>query len=178
MERMILESSIKQIAIENENGEVLTVLGINVDDSNTVTRFANLINNLEKISESVTDDAKALQEKYGDQKLIEEDTINLDMAVDVVGFKIKCLNKCIAEINAVFGADTIRNVFKEAYELNEDFVPDESALLRFVDNIIPVMNKLFDEKFERNKNRYSAGKKGKHTKSKAELIAEFQYGNK
>ncbi len=163
MEIMQFDSGIKKIEVQNAEGNQITVLQINVDDSSIVNRFMNLINNLEHVSDEFEKEAREKEEKYKDRPITEESKIDTEQVIDICNLNIRFLNRCAEEINAVFGKDTIKNVFKECYELNEDFVPDESALLRFIDGVIPEMNKLFKQKFERNKKRYSPSNKGKKT---------------
>ena len=39
-------------------------------------------------------------------------------------------------------------------------IPDETALLDFIEGVIPVMNKLFGKRFETNRKRYNSSRKG------------------
>ena len=79
----------------------------------------------------------------------------------------------IEEIDSLFGKDTIRNVFRECYELDEDFVPDEDALIDFVNTVMPVMNDLFDMRTKEIRKKYSPNRK-RHNKTKDELIEELK----
>lgn len=77
-------------------------------------------------------------------------------------------------LDKVFGENFCRKVFRENYELNPDFVPDEIALAELVDSLVPIMEKAYGERIKRTQNKYNAGKRGKHTKTKDELIQEFK----
>lgn len=162
---MIINSGIKEIEVTSENGNQLAVLKINVNDSNVANRFNRLIQNLEHVSDEFETEVKEKEDKYKDRELVKETDgvkkIDTEQIADLCSLNVRYINRCIEEINAVFGENTIQNVYKECYELNEDFVPDEELLLQFVDGVIPEMNKLFEQKFERNKKRYSPANKGK-----------------
>ena len=44
MEELVLDSGVRKIAIKNEDGDVITVLSINVADADTAERFGQVIN--------------------------------------------------------------------------------------------------------------------------------------
>ena len=57
MEELVLDSGVRKIAIKNEDGDVITVLSINVADADTAERFGQVINKLERISENCEKEA-------------------------------------------------------------------------------------------------------------------------
>ena len=163
-----IDNGVEYVEIQNTEGKRLTVLAIDKADKTTAERFAHLIKNLTSITERVETEEKELKQKYAD---VPDEDVNVERIIDTSRLHVKYINECIEEINEVFGENTIQDVFAENYALNEDFIPDEYALLEFVDKIIPLMNKLFNERFEANKKKYSASRKhGKHNWTKEELI--------
>ena len=173
MEKIVLDNGIKSIAIENQDGELVTVLKINVSEAGTAERFAGLIQKLNRISEECGKEAQKLADEV---KGVPDDGIDMGQVISANRIKISYLEKIIHEIDVVFGADTIRNVYREAYEMDPGFVPDEIALVEFIDKVIPVMNTLFGQRFETYKKKYNSGRRGKHSKSKDDLIAEYRDG--
>lgn len=169
MEELVLDNGLKKIAIKNQEGELVTVLQINIADAQTAERFANLIQNLNKISDECEKEAKKIDIEFGT-----DEEIDVEKVIVVSKLKTDYLNRIISEIDSVFGENTIRNIYSESYDNNPDFVPDEVALVEFIDKVIPVMNGLFGKRFETYKKKYNPGKKGKHTKSKKELIEEYR----
>ncbi len=155
-------SGIKEIAVENQKGEVVSVLRIDVDNGDIVTSFSRLIWNLEHMPEEFKENVEELKEKYGDRP--EDEKASFEEIVDISRMNVSLLKRCAEEIDKVFGVDTVRNVFKESYDLNENFVPDEDALLDFIEEVIPVMEKLFEHKFARNRKRYNPANRGKKTR--------------
>lgn len=157
------------------DGKLLTVLKINIANVDTAKKFVNLANNLEEIASSGEEKAKAFAEKYKEyekQRFDDiPDKVKTDIIVDATNVRIEVLNKMIAEIDGIFGKDTIRNVFRECYEISEDFVPDEYALIDFVNKLVPVMNELFDIRINAIHKNYSPKRK-RHNKTRDELIQE------
>ncbi len=172
--RLSFDDGVRKISIYNTDDELLTVLKINVADVDTARRFVELIQNLEEIADSGSGMADVFKEKYKKYESQSFDTlpdnVKMEIIVDASKVRIDVLNRMIAEIDALFGKDTIRNVFKECYELHEDFVPDEDALIDFVNKVMPVMNELFSMRNEEIHKKYSPNRatrrENKHNKNK------------
>ena len=151
MEELVLDTGLKKIAIKIEDGETVSVLKINVADVGTVERFAAIINNLEKISEDWDKEADAHKEKYENDG--DTDEIDISRVLDISRVRVKYIRKIINEIDGLFGENTVSGIFG-------DMIPDETALLDFIEGVIPVMNKLFGKRFETNRKRYNSSRKG------------------
>lgn len=177
MNSFTIDSGFKEIEAKNNNGEVITVLRVNVADARTAERFAHLIDNLDNISAEIKKEAERLEKEYGSEDAINTEDVDTKRILIVNGLKVKYIEKCIQEIEEVFGKDTIKNVYRECYEEREDYVPDESQLLQFVEKTIPIMNNLFHKRFEENRKKYNSMRRGKHNKSKRELIQGYGGGN-
>ena len=155
--KMKISSGIKEIAVENEKGEMITTLCINMENEDIIPAFSRLIQNLNHVTDEFMKEAEDLEEKYKEES---EDT-GYEEIVEKSCAKVRYIERCIEEIDTVFGQGTIRNVYKECYDLNKYFVPSEELLIQFADEVIPIMNELFKQKFQENKKRYSPTKKGK-----------------
>ena len=174
------DTGIKKIAVNDMDGELITVLRIKTSDANVAKKFVEISRNLDEIANSGAEKAKVFEEKYKEyenQKYenIPEDARN-EIIIDASIVRIEVLEKMIEEIDSLFGKDTIRNVFRECYELDEDFVPDEDALIDFVNTVMPVMNDLFDMRTKEIRKKYSPNRK-RHNKTKDELIKEYKEKN-
>ena len=55
-------------------------------------------------------------------------------------------------------------------------MPDEDALIDFVNTVMPVMNDLFDMRTKEIRKKYSPNRK-RHNKTKDELIEEYKEKN-
>lgn len=150
MEELVLDSGVRKIAIKNEDGEVVTVLNINVADADTADRFGKILDNLQQISENCQKEADEWR-KVNPQE--EADTEDVTKILEINRIRVKYLNQIMDEIDGLFGESTVRNVYG-------DIVPDEVALIDFVEKVIPVMNKLFGKRYEMTRKRYNSGRKG------------------
>ena len=151
MEKLNLNTSLFEISL-NKYDDLLV---INSADLSVFEGFTKLYENIEKIANKAKEEVAKLEMKY------------VSVAVHV--------SKCIMEeLNKVFGDDFTDKVYRESYEINPDFVPDELALYELVEALIPVVEKAFGERIKRRQNKYNAGKRGKHTKTKEELLAEYK----
>lgn len=150
MEELVLDSGVRKIAIKNEDGEVVTVLNINVADADTADRFGKILDNLQQISENCQKEADEWR-KANPQE--EADTEDVTKILEINRIRVKYLNQIMDEIDGLFGESTVRNVYG-------DIVPDEVALIDFVEKVIPAMNKLFGKRYEITRKRYNSGRKG------------------
>lgn len=181
---LTFDNGIKKIAVNDSDGNVITVLLINTADAATAKRFTELANNLEEVINAGDSNVEVYKEKYKEYegKDFEDlpDAVKTDIIVDASKIRITVLEGMIKEIDALFGKDTIHNVFKECYELHEDFVPDEDALIDFVNTVMPVMNELFATRTESIRKKYSPNRaarrhnRNKHNKNKNRLIQEYK----
>lgn len=150
MEELVLDSGVRKIAIKNEDGEVVTVLNINVADADTANRFGKILDNLQQISDNCQKEADEWR-KANPQE--ETDTEDVAKILEINRIRVKYLNQIMDEIDGLFGESTVRNVYG-------DIVPDEVALIDFVEKVIPAMNKLFGKRYEITRKRYNSGRKG------------------
>lgn len=178
------DDGIKTIEVNNLEGELITVLRINTADAATATRFVELVHNLEEVVNLGEDDVNSYREKYKEYEGEEfdnlPDEVRMDIIVDASKMRIGIIEGMIREIDTLFGKDTIRNVFRQSYEMHEDFVPDEDALIDFVNAVMPVMSDLFQTRNEAIRKKYSPNRaarrhnRNKHNKNKNQLIQEYK----
>lgn len=152
MEEVVLDSGVRNIAIKNEDGDIITVLSINVADADTAERFGKIINNLQEISENCEKEAAAWKREH-EQEETKPDDVNVEEALQVNRIRVKYLKQVIEEIDGLFGYNTVADIYG-------DFTPDEAAVIDFVEKVIPVMNKLFGKRYEMTRKRYNSGRKG------------------
>ena len=149
MEELVLDRGLKKIAIKDEDGEVITVLNVNVADAGTAERFGKIINNLQEISDNCEKEADAWNKEHEE----EGEDVSVDNILQINQIRVKYLLQIIKEIDELFGEGTIESIYG-------DIVPDEPALEEFIKGIIPVMNKLFNKRYELARKRYNSGRKG------------------
>ncbi len=151
MEELQLNSGIKKIAIKNEDGDLITVLNVNVADADTAERFGQIIHNLERISDNCEKEATTWKKEH--DATPEDENAKIEQALQINRIRVKYLRQIADEIDNLFGEDTLKNVYG-------DITPDEMALVEFIEGVIPIMNKLFGKRYEMTRKRYSSGRKG------------------
>lgn len=146
MEEIKLSSGIKKIAIKDEDGDLITVITVDTANADTAKKFAGVIDKLNNISENCEKEAAEWRKNH-------KDDINVDAVLEVNSIRVKYLKQITESINGLFGEDAMKQIYG-------DIVPDELAIVEFVEQVIPVMNKLFNKRFEQVQNRYNVKRRG------------------
>lgn len=149
MEEIKLSSGIKKIAIKDEDGDLITVITVDTANADTAKKFAGVIDKLNNISENCEKEAAEWRNNHKDDM----DDINVDAALELNSIRVKYLKQITESINGLFGEDAMKQIYG-------DIVPDELAIMEFVEQVIPVMNKLFNKRFEQVQNRYNVKRRG------------------
>ena len=152
VEELKLNSGLKKIAIKDEDGDLVTVLRVNVADADTAECFAKIINNLQEISANCEKEAMAWKKEH-EQEETASGEVDVERVLQINRIRVRYLKQIAEEIDKLFGEGTVRSVYG-------DIVPDEAALVEFVEGVIPVMNKLFGKRYEMTRKRYNSGRKG------------------
>lgn len=150
MEEIKLSSGIKKIAIRDEDGELITVITVDTANADTAKKFAGVIDKLNNISENCEKESDEWKKNHGE---INADDIDVDAALELNSIRVKYLNQIMESIDGLFGEDAMKQIYG-------DIVPDELAIVEFVEQVIPVMNKLFNKRFEQVQNRYNVRRRG------------------
>lgn len=151
-----LESTVKRIKC-NEYGDFITV---DVSDKRVFEKFSNLLDECSALAKQYDDDTRELA-VLPDPKDEDEQR---ERVLKICKVDVKYINELIEKLEAVFGKDAIHKVCRDNYENDPYYMPDESILVDFLEAMIPVMEKLFGERYKRNKEKYSAGYRGKNTR--------------
>lgn len=149
MEEIKLSSGIKKIAIKDEDGDLITVITVDTVNADTAKKFAGVIDKLNNISENCEKEASEWRNNHKDNM----DDINVDAALELNSIRVKYLKQITESIDGLFGEDAMKQIYG-------DIVPDELAIVEFVEQVIPVMNKLFNKRFEQVQNRYNVKRRG------------------
>lgn len=148
------------------------MLVLDCDDISVFEKFSSLYDKVQKIAEDAEQEIAKLKKAHGGSNINNTDEMRSYIAVNM-----ECAKKVMDELNAVFGSDFTAKVFRGNYELNAGFVPTMIVLTELIEVLIPIMEEAYGERIKRNKSKYSASKRGKHTKTKDELIAEYKEKN-
>ena len=133
IEEIKLSSGIKKIAIKDEDGDLITVITVDTANADTAKKFAGVIDKLNNISENCEKESAEWRNNHKDDMNV--DDINVDAALELNSIRVKYLKQITESI-------------------------DELAIVEFVQQVIPVMNKLFNKRFEQVQNRYNVRRRG------------------
>lgn len=161
------DSGIQHIKVNNYGDEIL----LDTNNLGLFKRFAGLVEKADTYAERAQKESAQITEKYKDAA---KDEVNVNEVLEQVQVVIDFSKSMMEELNNIFGQDFIRKVYRDNYALDEYFVPDELSISELIEALAPVMEKTYGQRIERHKNKYNASKRGKHTKSKEELIAEYR----
>lgn len=150
MEEIKLSSGIKKIAIKDEDGDLITVITVDTANADTAKKFAGVIDKLNNISQNCEKEAAEWRKNHSE---INADDIDVDAALELNSIRVKYLEQITESIDGLFGEDAMKQIYG-------DIVPDELAIVEFVEQVIPVMNKLFNKRFEQVQNRYNVKRRG------------------
>lgn len=150
---------------------------INQNDSGIIEKYTMLVKWIDEKQDSFSKELQELEQKYKGRKVVEtregEDIrIDTEQILELSKFRINMCKEFCEKIDNLLGKDTIKKYFRECYEANEDFIPDESCIIDFFEEITPVMATVFDKRAGQLKNKYSRERNGKHPQNKNKAIKE------
>ena len=111
------DTGIKKIAVNDMDGELITVLRIKTSDANVAKKFVEISRNLDEIANSGAEKAKVFEEKYKEyenQKYenIPEDARN-EIIIDASIVRIEVLEKMIECGYMIGGEQSGHTIFRE-----------------------------------------------------------------
>lgn len=140
----------------NKAGEYIV---ISADDTTLFDRFVNFCSWLVKRSDEIDSRYSEIEKKYGDSDEI-ENIINKTTEMSEVNVRFS--HEATAQVDSIFGADTIKKYFREVFDEIPDFLPSADCFLDFVEDITPKIEGVFNRKIEeRNQKRKKAMEKYK-----------------
>lgn len=144
-------------------------------DSSFQKRFLDLIKWVDDKQKELNKIAEEKGKKYENRKLIAFDDdgeamIDIEQLSDLVEIQNNFYRECRDQINNLFGQETLEKYFRVCYEINPAFLPDEDCIADFLDEITPVLNQVYNARFERIKGRYNKNRKGKNTKPTEKVV--------
>lgn len=148
MEEIKISTGIKKIAIKDEEDNLITVLSVDTADAEVAEKFNDIINALNNISTTCTEE---FAEWKSQNKEAADNDIETVLAANRI--RVKALTGIMDEIDSLFGEGSIKNVYG-------DTIPDELAIVEFVEKIVPVMNELFERRYKLVRQKYNVKKRG------------------
>ncbi len=167
MERQLKleDDNILDIKITNASDKPVHTISLNMADTELPKRVAVMLQNIEALSDDAEKDEAEFNKNFANAG-------DLEKTIESSRIRVNYIHKMIDEIEIVFGQGTIDGVFAEQIALDEDFLPDEYALMDFLEKFVPIINDVFGTRIKVNNKKYSVNRrgKGKHNLTKEELI--------
>lgn len=150
---------------------------INPGDASFPHKFSEFVHWLDIKTADLEKTAGKMKEKYKDVPMISEKEdgnvfVDSEQLLTFTQIQMDLYKECEERINALFGQNTLKKYFRAFYEVNPDFTPDENCITDFIEEISPVLEAAYNARFERIHKKYNKNRKGRHTKTKDELIKE------
>lgn len=127
----------------NEHGDMVVV---SADDPTLFDRFVLGYKRIIEMADSVQGKLSEIEKEYEGK---EEFSSLMGKVVAMSGVNVDFSKEAAEIIDSIFGAGTIRKRFYDYYEKIPDFLPDADMFIEFMDVLLPIMEKIFDCKMER-----------------------------
>ena len=152
---------------------------INPADSSFIDKFAQFMAWIDEKSAELNKIAKDADEKYEGRPVIKEDGENIIVDTEQLqlftGLRTDLYKECAERIDQLFGEGTLRKYFKEFYDINPDFIPDEDCINDFLENIKPAVDAAYGTRAKRLEGKYNKSRTGRRKqRTKDELIEAYK----
>lgn len=127
--------------ILNKHGDKIQ---ISADDASLFDKFANGYDKIVKMADEMPDKLEAVEKEFEKK----EDS-DIPKAVSISRVRVDFCEKAIGIIDDIFGKETAKKSFRDDYERNPDFLPDEDLFIAFFEKMTPIMEDVFNRKMER-----------------------------
>lgn len=125
----------------NKHGDKIQ---ISADDASLFDRFARGYDSIVKIADEMPGKLEAAEKDFEGK----EDS-GTEKAVALSRVRVEFCEKAIGVIDDIFGDGTAKKSFRDGYEANPDFLPDEDMFIMFFEKMTPIMEDIFNRKMER-----------------------------
>lgn len=119
---------------------------VSIDDPTLFDRFAAGYRQIAELAEAISVKLGEIEKQYKgkeDFSSVMEKTVSMSKVN--VGFS----KEAVAIMDNILGEGTIKKYFHSIYEEIPDFLPDADCFIAFLEELTPVMEKLFGRKMER-----------------------------
>ncbi len=133
----------------NQHGDKIY---ISAGDSALFDRFVNCFDFIIKESKENESKIFEIENKHEGKDGVEDE---IEMIVEMSRVNVGFSNKAVEQIDGIFGEGTVRKYFRDHYEKIPSFLPGVDCFMEFLEQISPVMEKIFERTV---KNRELASK--------------------
>lgn len=163
-----------QEVIVNEHGDTIKINGADATLRQKYNDFLSWLN--AKVAE-LTEEAGKKEKQYAGREIVSRDeegnaVVDTEQLADSIQMENGFYTECLARLDDIFGQDIVQKYFRSDYELNPDFIPDEYEFMHFIEEITEVASEVYGIRRKELAGRYGKNRKGKHSRTKEELISE------
>lgn len=141
-EKMI-RSEVDVLRLEvNDEGEYIM---ISADDATMFDRFAAGIRHIVELSDETAAKIEAIEKQYKGRTGFDAD---MEKVIAISGENVNFSKEAVKTVDDIFGEDTVKKVFRSAYNHIPNFLPSINLITEFFEQVTPYMEKLFNRKLE------------------------------
>lgn len=137
---------------------------IDPNNSGVFDRLAEFTEWIEKKRVEQEREEKEVREKNGAAIAYDEEgnisDFNATTMVQLCKIRTDSYREACAKMDSIFGPDTCKKYFRDSYENDANFVPDDICLLEFLEDITPVFNEVFQSRKKKIDLKYNSARKG------------------
>lgn len=148
-----IEDGIRTIEV-NDRGEYIS---LSINDSTLMDKLLTMMDFFKKTSHELDTYAAGLEER--EDYLIKEGTtendpdMNMDLMHEIARKRVELCKRTCDQIDALFGEGSCRKIFG-------DIIPNENAITSFIEQLMPCIEKIINERGDRINKRYDRRRKG------------------
>lgn len=128
----------------NSAGDYIVVSG---DTPELYDRFVAGYKQLMDAADHIKNQIEQIEKKYEGKE--DMDSV-MDKVCEISKINVGFSKMAVQVIDGIFGEGTVRKRYREVYEDIPDFLPDTSCITDFFEKIIPIMEKIFNRKIEKD----------------------------
>lgn len=142
-----IDNGLRKIGV-NDNGDYIE---LSINDAKLQERFADLIKWFDDYGKEMKRKEQEFEQEFG------EEIESTEAVLKRSQIQKSIFTECCEKIDQVFGKDTCTKVFG-------DIIPDDVLIVEFFDQMAPILEKMLQERDNRNKAKYTRGKTKKARK--------------
>lgn len=119
---------------------------IPADEPTFFDRFVTGYKNIIELADGIPAKIEEIEKKYEGK---EDFHSSIDKITEMSAVNVNFSEEAVKIINGIFGDDVIEKYFREVYEAVHSFLPDADCIIDFFEKITPVIEKIFNQKMER-----------------------------
>lgn len=144
----------ENVRIERNSGNILKIelnsagdyIAVSVDSPKLFDGFAAGYKYISELADKVPVQMDDIEKKYDGK---EDFSSIMDKTLELSAVNVDFSKEASKTIDGIFGEGTVKKYFRDIYEEIPDFLPDADCIMDFFEQIIPVMEDLFQRKVDR-----------------------------